>query len=57
VLAQVGTLVTPNTILRWHRELEARKRTYHGGRGRPAGLRAHLRALVIQMATKNPTWG
>ncbi len=57
MLAQVGTLVTPNTILRWHRELEARKRTYHGGRGRPAGLRAHLRALVIQMATKNPTWG
>jgi hypothetical protein len=41
VLAQVATLVTPDTI-RWHRELVARKWTYRGGRGRPAGLQAHL---------------
>jgi transposase InsO family protein len=57
VLAQVATLVTPDTILRWHRELVARKWTYRPGRGRPAGLQAHLRALVIRMATENPTWG
>jgi transposase InsO family protein len=56
VLAQIATLVTPDTILRWHRELVARKWTYRAGRGR-AGLQAHLRALVIQMATDNPTWG
>jgi hypothetical protein len=57
VLAQVATLVTPDTILRWHRDLVARKWTYRSGRGRPAGLQAHLRALVIRMATENPTWG
>jgi putative transposase len=57
VLAQVATLVTPDTILRWHRELVARKWTYRAGRGRPSGLQPHLRALVIRMATENPTWG
>ena len=57
LLAQVATIVTPDTILRWHRELVARKWTYRAGRGRPAGLQAHLRALVIRMATENPTWG
>lgn len=56
-LAQVATLVTPDTILRWHRERVARKWTYRAGRGRSAGLQAHLRALVIRMATENPTWG
>jgi putative transposase len=56
-LAQFANLVTPDTILRWHRELVARKWTYRAGRGRPAALQAHLRALVIRMATENPTWG
>ena len=57
LLAQVATLVTPDTILRWHRELVTRKWTYRAGRSRPAGLQAYLRALVIRMATENPTWG
>ena len=57
VLADVATIVTPDTILRWHRELVARKWTYGGGRGRPRGLRARIRALVVRMATENPTWG
>ena len=57
LLGQVATIVTPDTILRWYRQLVARKWTYHIGRGRPAGLQAHLRALVIRMATENPTWG
>ena len=57
LLAQVATLVTPDTILRWHRELVARKWTYRVGSGHRPGLQAHLRALVIRMATDNPTWG
>ena len=57
MLAQVATLVTPDTILCWHRELVARKSTCGGGRGRPVGLQAQLRALVIRMAMENPTWG
>jgi hypothetical protein len=31
VLRDVATLVTPDTILRWHRELIARKWTYTPG--------------------------
>ena len=57
VLREVATIVTPDSILRWHRELVARKWTHGGGRGRPRGLQARLRALVIRMATENPTWG
>jgi len=57
VLAQVATVVTPDTILRWHRVLVARKWTYRAVRGRPVGLQAQLRMLVIRMATENPTWG
>jgi putative transposase len=57
LVAQVATIVTPDTILHWHRELVVRKWTYRAGRGRRVGLQAHLRALVIRMATENPTWG
>jgi transposase InsO family protein len=56
-VADVATIVTPDTILRWHREPVARKWTCGGGRGRPHGLQARLRALVIRMATENPTRG
>ena len=55
LLAQVATIVTPDTILRWHRELVARKWTYRAGHCRRAGLQARLAALVIRMATENPT--
>src|SRR5258705_12353412 len=49
--------VTPETILRWHRELIARKWTYARRRpGRPAVL-AEIRRLVVRMATENPRWG
>ena len=57
LLADVATIVTPDTILRWHRELVARKWTYIGGRGRPSGLQARIRSLVVRMATENPMWG
>jgi hypothetical protein len=57
LLADVATLVTPDTILRWHRELVTRKWTYADGQGRPPGLQARIRTLVLRMATENPTWG
>ena len=57
ILAQVATIVTPDTILRWHRELIARKWTYTASRpGRP-GVQAEIRRLTVRMATDNPTWG
>ena len=57
VLRDVATLVTSDTILRWHRELIARKWTYTRHRpGRP-GVLAEIRRLVLRMATENPSWG
>ena len=57
-LAAVAGIVTPDTILRWYRTLVAKK--YDGSkarrRGRPS-TRADLAALVVRMATENPTWG
>jgi transposase InsO family protein len=57
VLTQVATIVTPDTILRWHRQLIAKKWTYATRRpGRP-GVLAEIRRLVVRMATENPSWG
>jgi putative transposase len=54
---RLGLLVTPSTILRWHRQLIARRWTTQPARpGRPA-IPAGLRALVIRLATENSTWG
>jgi transposase InsO family protein len=60
LLAQVGTLVTPDTILRWHRLLVAKKWDYSARRkktaGRPA-LSEEIRQLVVRLAKENPRWG
>jgi hypothetical protein len=57
MLAQVATIVTPDTILRWHRQLIARKWTSSKRRpGRPRVL-PEIRRLVVRMATENPRWG
>jgi transposase InsO family protein len=57
LLRDIATLVTPDTILRWHRELVARKWTYPRQRqGRP-GVQKAIRRLVVRMATDNPQWG
>ncbi len=58
VLMQVAAIVTPDTILRWYRQMIAKK--YDGSarrrRGRP--LAAHAIAdLVVRMAVENPRWG
>ena len=49
-------LVSPDTILRWHRRLVRRKWTYPNRSGRPP-INDVLAALVIQMARENPSWG
>jgi putative transposase len=52
-----GLVVTPATLLRWHRELVRRKWTYaHRQPGRPPTDRA-LRELVLRLARENPRWG
>lgn len=57
VLRQVATIVTPDTILRWHRQLIARKWTFEPRTpGRP-GIMKDLSALIVRMATENPGWG
>lgn len=58
VLIELGTIVTPETLLRWHRELVARKWTFIERRrpGRPR-TRKELAALVVRMAPREPKLG
>ena len=49
-------LVTPGTVLRWHRRLVRKKWTYPNRPGRPP-IDEALAALVRRMARENPTWG
>jgi transposase InsO family protein len=56
---EITTIVTPDTILRWHRELVARKWDYSERRqkvGRPP-VSHKIVELLLRMARENPTWG
>ena len=52
-------LVTPDTIVRWHRGIAGRRwaaRSMRGNSGRPAARRT-ISALVLRLARENPEWG
>ncbi|HEY5295390.1 MAG TPA: hypothetical protein VIJ70_07945 [Gaiellaceae bacterium] len=54
---RVGLVVTPRTLLRWHRELVRRKWAQPRVRyGRPT-IDAEVLALVLRLADENPGWG
>ncbi len=58
VLRELGAIVTPDTILRWHRELIARK--YDGSAARTPGrprVDTEVRQLIVEMAADNERWG
>ena len=58
LLAEVATLVTPDTLLAWHRRLIAQKYDGHEkrGPGRPRTGQS-LESLVVRMAEENRSWG
>jgi putative transposase len=58
-LMELTTIVTPDTILRWHRQLVAKKWDHSDQRksvGRPR-IRQIIVDLILRFAKENPTWG
>src|ERR1700737_3860472 len=57
-LLELDTIVSPDTLLRWHRRLVAQKWNFveRRGAGRP-GIMRHISELIVRMAQDNPSWG
>ena len=56
-LFELDPIVSPDTLLRWHRQLIAMKWTFRRqGPGRPR-MMATIQGLVVRMASENPRWG
>src|SRR6201987_207450 len=58
VLLELDTIVSPDTLLRWHRRLVAQKWNFvhRRGPGRPRIMR-EIAELIVRMALDNPGWG
>src|SRR6202521_1481220 len=57
-LLELDTIVSPDTLMRWHRRLVTQKWNFTNrrGPGRP-GIMRHISALIVRMAHENPSWG
>ena len=58
-LSAMRLIVTPGTILRWHRDIVRRRwarRSRHGPSGRPP-VRRNVRSVVLRLARENESWG
>ena len=50
-------MVTPDTLVAWHRRMVRRRWTYPTTpKGRPA-LAADVQAVIVRIAQENPRWG
>ena len=56
-LREVASIVTPDTLLRWHRQLIACKWTYARQGTTRREVLAEVRELIRRMAEENPGWG
>jgi putative transposase len=57
--AGLRLIITPDTILRWHRDLMRRQHAHisqRKRRGRPPTVRS-IRTLILRLVRENPTWG
>jgi putative transposase len=57
-LLELDAVVSPDTLLRWHRRLVAQKWNFaeRRGAGRP-GIMRHISELIVRMAQDNRSWG
>src|SRR4051794_35473941 len=58
-LRNLRLLVRPDTVLRWHRDLFARRHAARSRPKRPGRPRTvhSIRALVLRLVRENPSWG
>jgi hypothetical protein len=56
-LRDIATIATPDTLLRWHRQLIAQKWSYSRTSVNQRRVLVEIRRLVVRMAEENPTWG